>query len=604
MPDTLNPTDTGTATRTDTETSIRVIGPDQLHGAAARQRFIAAMQPVIALRHANLVCTRGVRERGETVGVVTDAVSAGTLESILAGDPFLSLAAIYSILHQVAMALGAAHAAGVVHGALSTRSILITPAGDAVVVDVGLAAALAVAGARATAGDPSTLAYASPELVRGEPCTPSTDQYSLGVIAYELLAGRRPFDGPPGRLRRAHVSKRPEPLGAMQLVHPDEWSQAVMRMLEKRPSDRFWSLADAVQMITPPIGARSDGFRGTLGWLAQQQISGTAAPDVPIVETQWLVGDRHLTRRRYLATAVTGLVAIAIGGAAWSNRLPFITRAKLSTTAARIEQRLTPEATPAPITKSAGPTTVANERATPTVASAATSPESTLETTYETPPAPARAALRTAPRTPPRTPPSTIVRATPHEPPRPTPHGDTRPVTAYPATPAFTPVQPTDSTPPAVDQRVQIAEQPPAVVAAAPASPLPSDASAAASVPPPAIQPLTSFQAHAASMALVDQLRRDDLRSIDATMVASPGDAEFLGWLRGRSGDFQVGAPAAERAVSLSDGSVQVSYSFPVIWTHASGARRTRAVSVTTSVRPSPSGAKLASWQLSKRFVP
>ena len=87
-------------------------------------------------------------------------------------------------------------------------------------------------------------------------------------------------------------------------------------------------------------------------------------------------------------------------------------------------------------------------------------------------------------------------------------------------------------------------------------------------------------------------------------MLASAADADFMEWLRGRSGNFQVGTPAAVRVAPLPDGSIDVSYTIPIIWTHASGARRTRTASITASVQPSPSGAKLSTWLLSERFVP
>ena len=193
----------------------------------------------------------------------------------------LSLAAIQSILTQIAAALDRAHASGVVHGALSTRCILITLEGDAILADAALASARQSAAGHIAVDNPSTLAYASPEIVRGERATPLADQYSLGAVAYELLAGRRPFDGPPAKVKRAQLGKRPAAIGKLHLVHPDEWSDAVMKMLEKRPSDRFASLAVAVATITPPNGANDQSFRGTLGWLAHQQIPG-APPMRPI----------------------------------------------------------------------------------------------------------------------------------------------------------------------------------------------------------------------------------------------------------------------------------------------------------------------------------
>ncbi len=631
MPHTLNEkADTGTSTETDNETAIRVIGPDQLYNAAARERFVQFMQPVLALQHPNLVRTLAVSERRESVTVITEAVTAATLESILASDPFLSLPAIQSILEQVAMALDGAHAAGVVHGALSTRSILITPGGDAIVADVGLAPAFEHAGAREAAHDASTLAYASPEAVRNERATEASDQYSLGVVAYELLAGHRPFAGSAAKLKRAHLGKRPEHIGKLQLGHPDAWSVAVMRMLEKSPSARFESLADAMEAITPPVGSEGNGFRATLGWLAQQQISGAALPIADEAIGQRLRAARRLfaepgfIRRHHVATGFVGLIAIAVGGAAWWGRVPSTTLTHISTTAATIEQRLTPESIPSQMTAAGASPALAGARVTLPSVPAPAPAETSVETPPETPHAAVRAAPRAAPRAPshappPRTTPHATLHTPPHETPRPTPRELPRstpaaatptaaaPIAAAPiaasttAVPAYVPPAPPPAAP-APDSAVRLPDRAPAIIATAPASAFPSGAPA--SVSAAAAPSLTTAQAEAAARTLVDQLRRGDLRSISATMVASSADAEFLEWLRGKSGDVQVGAPGAVHDVSLPDGSVEVSYTVPIIWTHASGARRTRTAAITAAVRPSPSGAKLTTWLLSQGFVP
>lgn len=507
---------------------------------------------------------------------------AATLESILTGDPFLSIAAVHAILHQVGKVLGDAHEAGFVDGALSTRSIFITPDGDATVTIAGVGAR-AIPNVRMSTDDPAVLAYASPEVVRGEPATPLSDQYSLGAIAYELLAGHRPFDGSPAKLRRAQLSKRPEPLSELHLVNPEEWSQAVMRMLEKSPAERFSSVADAIEQITPPFGVKGDGHRRTLGWLAQQQISGTAPLVEPVAKQ---AREARKARRRYVSWGFAALIVIAVGAAAWAGKLPSI--ARLSNSATQLEQRLVPDQAPSPITTDA----------TPALADPSSGQASPPTTTPVFPPRP-------------------VFRDTPIPAARATPPRDARPVAASPAPatitnpqPAVTqpaPTEPAVVTPPVSETPPVVAtptppDRSPTVIASAPASSFPSGAPASVSSAP--VATLTSTQADAAARTLFDQLRRNDLRAFRSTMVASRDDADFLDWLRGRSGDFQIGAPRTARTAPLPDGSVQLTYAVPVIWTHASGARRTRVAVLTASVRPSPSGGQLASWVLSERFVP
>ena len=76
-----------TTPETDTGTTQRVVGPERLRSAAARQRFIASMQPVVGLSHPNLVRTHAVSRRGDAILIVTEPVNGVTLESILAADP-------------------------------------------------------------------------------------------------------------------------------------------------------------------------------------------------------------------------------------------------------------------------------------------------------------------------------------------------------------------------------------------------------------------------------------------------------------------------------------------------------------------------------------
>jgi hypothetical protein len=99
-------------------------------------------------------------------------------------------------------------------------------------------------------------------------------------------------------------------------------------------------------------------------------------------------------------------------------------------------------------------------------------------------------------------------------------------------------------------------------------------------------------------------LRSTDARALGASMVASKIDEEFVGWLRRRPVDLEVGTPGATRVVPMPDGGAQVTYVVPISWTHASGARPKRSAVLVVAVRPSSAGATLASWALAEPFVP
>ena len=118
-----------------------------------------------------------------------------------------------SIIGQAALALGAAHKAGVVHRDVKPANILVTPEGVVKLTDFGIARAVDGSGNTQTGEVLGTPHYLSPEQALGEPATGASDLYALGVVAHEMLAGRRPFDkGTPSATALAQVNETPPPL--------------------------------------------------------------------------------------------------------------------------------------------------------------------------------------------------------------------------------------------------------------------------------------------------------------------------------------------------------------------------------------------------------
>jgi hypothetical protein len=643
-----------TMRETNARTIRRAVGPERWGSEAARQRFIASMQPVVGLHHPNLVRMDALGEHGDKVMIATEAVNGVTLESILAADPVLSIAAVPSILSQVAAALGYAHAAGIVHGALSSACVFIDLKGDALVSDLGVAWALASAGVPGVDDDSSALAYASPEVVRGEHPSASSDQYAFGVLEYELLAGRRPFEGSASKLRQAHLRRRPDPIETPYNEFPEEWSQAVMRMLEKEPADRFASLAGAARAIAPADGMLDQGFRGPLAWLVQEQLSGATAPprvsvpvtraanapprrtpadapadapasapaggrisapvraplDAPIdpramasfmkevLDTAPHRGPRLAARNvGTRGRAIMATVVVAVGAVFW-YQLPSYTRARIWSTIL-FEKPLQWYSMPAE-----SGSVVAPRAQTGTAPAPQTAVDRPAQTdivpptqTVVSPPAPTAAALPPKERLPvdrhPRvaaTPP-THLRVTP-------PRSDDRPLNSAAKTPDRIVVAPVVIPPsaPASSAPASVADTPP-VTAPTTARPTSAESSTTAHV-------LSAADAATAARAIVDQLRGTNVSALSLSMATSKMDRDFISWLSGRPVDLDIGAPPAPRVAETSDGGAQLSYVVPITWTHVSGARPTRAAILVVTVRPSTSGAPLTSWSLAQPFVP
>src|SRR5690606_761593 len=182
-------------------------------------------------------------------------------------------------------ALHAAHLAGVVHRDIKPGNILLGRSGRVKITDFGVSLATNQISLTATGMVMGTAQYLSPEQALGRPATPSSDIYSLGVVAYEALAGKRPFTGESAvDIAVAHVNRPVPPLPRQVDAC---MAELVMRMLSKDPADRPRSAASLARMFdemvaeTPPRGvAVVPGTIITPG-LAAQSVPTTASPPEP-----------------------------------------------------------------------------------------------------------------------------------------------------------------------------------------------------------------------------------------------------------------------------------------------------------------------------------
>src|SRR5688500_12852214 len=224
--------------RLDRPVAITVLPPALATRPELRERFLREARTAAQLSHPNVVPVYRVDEAGEFVFLVMGYVDGGSLGDRLRERGTLPAADVGRIVREVGGAL--AHARGVVHRDVKPDTILLDrETGRALVTDFGIAQVSGPGGGSITGEGlvMGTAQYMSPEQAAGEPLDGRSDLYSLGVVAYQALAGHPPFDAPTvAALLAKHLTLAPPPLPAAGV--PARLGQVVLACLAKTPDER------------------------------------------------------------------------------------------------------------------------------------------------------------------------------------------------------------------------------------------------------------------------------------------------------------------------------------------------------------------------------
>jgi predicted Ser/Thr protein kinase len=282
-------------TRLVRDVALKILPAEVANDAARRQRFELEARAVAALNHPNIVAVYDVGAEGGVSYMVSELVDGEPLPTRKFG-----LRKTLEIAVQIASGLAAAHEAGITHRDLKPDNILLTRDGRVKILDFGLAkvrtAAAAAANETVTVNtEPGlvmgTVAYMSPEQVRGRDVDPRSDLFSFGVILHEMLAGKRAFEGETS-VDTMQAILRQDPPDLPEKV-PIAVRLLVAHCLEKEPAGRFQS-------------ARDLGF--ALSAILQSGSSTTAAQALPAA---------GFRRWRFGLAALVFAVAGAAGAALW-----------------------------------------------------------------------------------------------------------------------------------------------------------------------------------------------------------------------------------------------------------------------------------------------
>lgn len=228
----------------DRQVAVKVMHPDLAVHPSITQRFLAEARMIARLRHPNIVTVHAAGEATGFLYYVMDHIPGESLRQRLNRDGRLPPEEVARITGQIADALQAAGAAGLVHRDVKPENILLESAtGRALLADFGIArvleadAASPITGQGVAVGTPT---YMSPEQAAGEAVDARSDLYSLGLVAYEMLAGFPPFRGPSSAaVISMQLNDRPRPLARVRPGTPAVLEAVIMRALEKAPARRW-----------------------------------------------------------------------------------------------------------------------------------------------------------------------------------------------------------------------------------------------------------------------------------------------------------------------------------------------------------------------------
>ena len=304
-------------THLDRFVALKVLPPERVADPVRKARFAREAKAASALNHPNIVTIHDISSDAGHDFIAMELVRGRALSDVLRDHRPMppSLATGYAV--QLCDGLGAAHRAGIVHRDIKPSNIMLTHDGLVKILDFGLAKSSAreaeAASPHGRSAEPLSLAgtvmgtvpYMSPEQAVGDAVGPCSDVFSVGIVLYEMLSGRRPFQGPSNiEVIHALLSADPAPLSSVAPDVPEPLSQIVHKCLRKSPDARYGDAAEVARQLR---ALHRKSFLRSISELT----TATMGADGRMLS--------HSGRRRILfgAIAILVLIIALLGGYQW-----------------------------------------------------------------------------------------------------------------------------------------------------------------------------------------------------------------------------------------------------------------------------------------------
>jgi len=303
--------------------AVKLLHPGYAGKADVLARFRAEARHAGGLSHPNIARVYDFREPADRQPpyLVMELVDGPSLAEVLAGGPLHAVQAM-DIIAQAATGLRVAHAAGLIHRDVKPANLLLAPGSIVKITDFGIAHAVGSAAVTPSGQMMGTPGYHAPEQVAGEPVTPASDLYALGVVAYECLAGAPPFAGTAVEMAVAH---RDRPLPPLPASVPADVRAFVAELTAKDPAGR----PDSAAGVALRAGRLRDGLRtgtaeasGAAGASGASGASGQPGlrPKIPVTTA---ADEQPRPARRRSALALAAMVLAGLTGLVLASLIGF-----------------------------------------------------------------------------------------------------------------------------------------------------------------------------------------------------------------------------------------------------------------------------------------
>jgi serine/threonine protein kinase len=220
--------------------ALKVLHPQYARDPDFLARFQAEARAAANLAHPNIVDVFDVGQDGDRHYIVMEYVQGRDLKSVIRTQAPLPIPRAVDLEIQICAAVGYAHRNGLIHRDVKPQNVLVTAEDRIKVTDFGIARAVAEAAPTEPGTVWGTAQYLAPEQALGKLASPASDVYALGVVLYEMLVGRLPFEGDTRQaLVMQHVQAEPAPLRQLNAQVPAELEAIVSQAMAKEPTQRY-----------------------------------------------------------------------------------------------------------------------------------------------------------------------------------------------------------------------------------------------------------------------------------------------------------------------------------------------------------------------------